>query len=169
MTRIFQRRTILIAVFESRAALSETVESLTAHEQRDILDLGHAALVSCAGDGSTLIQNNNVTAIEGTLSGGMIGAALMGLGILQLGGLTLPALSAALAVGLGILLGGGLGSLIGYFVAARTGFGFQSDLFDSITCQLRPGQVALVLQVRPAYVSALQQVLPAAEEHLHHS
>lgn len=159
LRQLFRRRTILMITFESRDMLVEIMDHLLVRGMSDHLDIGHAALVEQTTSRQPIIVNNNVTSREGFISGAMIGASILTLGMIQLDALSLPEFEALLVISVSIVFGGGLGALIGQLVTASIGFGFQSDLLMSVARQLTPGEVVLVLQVRPKDASILEQEL----------
>ena len=113
-----------------------------------------------------MIVNNNVTAREGLISGGMVGAALAGLGAIQLGATILPGISATLAVLLLALVGALIGGGIGRLVAVRIVFGFDPAVLEKTAERLRAGEIALLLQVRTVNVPAIRDALLDHRAHL---
>jgi hypothetical protein len=93
----------------------------------------------------------------------MIGASMLALGIIQLGALDLPGGATALALGLGILVGGLIGGCIGYAVAEFTGFGFAPALLDQTAQQVTGDRIALMLHAHRAQIPTLHNVLAAFE------
>lgn len=155
---LLRHRTTLVVVFQSRQALSTAIDTLMAQGTGHLLDIGHGALIMQHPDQQPTIINNNVTLREGAISGGMIGAAIMGLTAVQRGALSLS--DAAAAAILFCLIGGAvLGSVIGYLAARWVGFGFRQNLVEEIAARLSAGEAALVLQIRYADKTLLQQQL----------
>lgn len=164
----FGSRTILVFRFESRRLLLQAMDYILAHGMADHLDIGHAALILQPPDAPPVVVNNNVTAREGLISGGMIGASIGGLGALQVGAAILPGIGGALAV-IGLaLVGAGLGSGLGRLVAVRIVFGFRPDVLDHIAQRLHSGEIALVLHVPVEDAAAIADVMRAIDAYPEH-
>lgn len=156
-----RRRTTLVAVFKTQRALVETLDHLLGLGLDDVLDIGHAALITRDEQGAVVTVNNNVTPREGLFSGAALGATIGGLTMLLLGAGDLPKAAAALSVAAGLLLGGMIGAALGRLVAHLVGFGYEPDLLRDLERQLQPGQVALLLRVRAPSVPLLRRELGA--------
>ena len=155
----FASRSTLVFCFDSRHALLEAVDDMFSHGIADLMDIGHAALIIQPANADPVIVNNNVTAREGLISGGMIGAALAGLGAIQSGATILPGISATLAVLVFALLGAVIGGAIGRLVAVRIVFGFDPAILQRTADQLSAGEIALLLQVRTVNVPTVRDAL----------
>ncbi len=154
-----RRRTTLVAVFQTQRALVETLDHLLGLGLDSALDIGHAALITRAEQGTIVTVNNNVAPREGLLSGAALGAAIGGLVMLLLGAGDLPKAAAALSVATGLLLGGLIGAALGRLAAHLIGFGYEPGLLCDLERQLQPGQVALLLRVRASNVALLRREL----------
>jgi len=156
-----RRRTTLVAVFRTQRALVEALDQLLGLGLDDVLDIGHAALITRDEQGAVVTVNNNVTPREGLFSGAALGLTIGGLTMLLLGAGDLPKAAAALSVAAGLLIGGGIGAALGRLVARLAGFGYEPGLLRGVEQQLRPGQVAVLLRVRPPSVPLLRRELGA--------
>lgn len=152
---IFKQRVVLVVTFPSRRTLHETLARLMRQGMVENLDIGHAALITRSQDGTLSVHNNSVTAREGWISGMMLGATIMALGAVQYGALDTNGVGAALVLGISFVIGGLLGSLLGYMAARWIDFGFDPALLQDIVNRLVEGEVALVLQVRRSHAAAL--------------
>jgi uncharacterized membrane protein len=75
-----------------------------------------------------------------------MGAAMMGLGVLQMGAWVLPGIGPFLAVGAGALAGALVGNLTGRFAATLIDFGFDNEQIEMVAKRLGTGQPALVVE-----------------------
>ncbi len=133
----------IIAVFPSRSALTKALDFIMA---LDDLKVQRAAIVAQAESG-TLVVADDISADEGAIAGGTLGALLTALGLVQFGVLSLPAAQVLLVLGLGVLIGGLLGGLIGRFGAGLLDAGFRTQRIDAIGRRLQPGHPALLLEL----------------------
>jgi len=163
MRDLFRRRATLVAIFESRPALIAAMDRLLGEGLGSVLDIGHAALIVRTGGEPPAIINNNVTAREAWVAGAIGGAAMLALGCIQYGALDLPGPQAFLAVALAAAAGAAIGVLTGAVVANRVTFGFRDALLQSTAGELKPGQVALLVQVRPGHLPVLRAKLVALQ------
>jgi hypothetical protein len=154
-------RELILVVFPSRSALTKALDQLFEAEQspqtRAAIGIVHAAIVDRASDGEVMVVNDRLSADEGGLAGGTLGAAMAMLGVAQLGALAIPGIGAIIAVGASGVVGALVGGLTGR-VAAR----FIETLPEGADLQplaerLKVGQPALALQVRDGQ-SALAQL-----------
>jgi hypothetical protein len=90
----------IVAVFPSRGILTRALDHLT---QMDALPIVHAAIVAKARDGEIVVLGDELTADEGGVAGGTLGAAVTAFGVAQLGALALPGIGAIIALGTGRL------------------------------------------------------------------
>ena len=153
-----------MAIFETRRALVEVLDRALASGLDDVLNIGHAALLTCDEQGELVTIDNSVNPREGAFSGAMLGITLGGLSMFLLGLLDRPDAAATLSLIASLLIGGLAGGVIGRAVARWVGFGFEPWLLHSVAQRLEPGQVALLLQVRPASVPLLRRELGTRAE-----
>lgn len=150
---------ILVAIFPSRKILLRALENLNSI---DDIAIHRAAIVAKAADGETIILDDDLSADEGGIAGGTLGAAMAALGLVQLGALTLPGIGPVIAVGAGVLVGGLLGKVTGSFAANLLDFGFRNEQIENLSQELTEGHPALVLEVddlkfsQPLIKAALQ-------------
>ncbi len=135
---------ILVAIFPSRKTLVRALEHLNALES---IDIRRAAIVAKATDGETIILDDDLSADEGGIAGGTLGAAMAAFGMVQLGALALPGIGAVIAIGGGALVGGLLGQITGRFAATLLDFGFRNEQVENLSNELTAGHPALVIEV----------------------
>jgi uncharacterized membrane protein len=133
---------ILVIIFPSRKILVRALQHLNTN---DNIDIQRAAIVAKAGDGETIILDDDLSADEGGIAGGTLGAAMAAFGMLQLGALALPGIGAVIAIGGGALVGALLGQVTGRFAANLLDFGFRNEQIENLSQELTAGHPALVL------------------------
>lgn len=134
---------IIIAVFPSRSPLTDALDHI-AH-LRDV-EIKRAAIVAKAANGETVILDDDISADEGGIAGGTLGAAMTALGLVQLGALSLPGVGPIIALGAGLLVGGLLGGATGHFAANLMDFGFKNVQIENLSERLQAGRPALVIE-----------------------
>jgi len=139
-----RKNDILVAIFPSRKILLRALEHLNSLED---ININRAAIVAKAADGETIILDDDLSADEGGIAGGTLGAAMGALGLVQLGALALPGIGPVIAVGAGVLVGGLLGKVTGSFAANLLDFGFRNEQIENLSQELTAGHPALVLEV----------------------
>lgn len=150
---------VLVAIFPSRKILIRALEHLNT---LDDVNINRAAIVAKATDGETIILDDDLSADEGGIAGGTLGAAMTALGLVQLGALALPGIGPVIAVGAGVLVGGLLGKVTGSFAANLLDFGFRNEQIENLSQELTAGHPALVIEVndlnfaQPLIKNALQ-------------
>ena len=144
---------LIVAVFPSRVILTKALDRIM---ELEALDIQHAAIVAKAASGETVILDDDISADEGGVAGGTLGAAMTALGLAQLGALALPGVGPIIALGTGVLVGGLLGRATGRFAANLLDFGYKNDQVEALAHQLEAGHPALVLELH-------QDIKPALE------
>ncbi len=134
---------LLVAIFPTRKAL---VQALDGIKELDGVDVHRLAVVVKAQTGELRIVEDDVSRNEGIMTGGAFGAALMALGMIQLGAMALPGVGGLIALGAGALAGGLLGGLTGRFAAYMLDLGFRREQIDALAARLQAGKPALMLQ-----------------------
>lgn len=149
---------IVIAIFPSRQLLTEALDHII-----HLGDLGirRSAIVAKAANGETLIIGDDISANEGGIAGGLLGAVLMALGLVQLGALTLPVWGVLLVLAVGLCIGGLLGAFIGRITANMIDQGFSSGQLNAYPMRLQLGRPALVVEIvrEPDLLTRLHQEL----------
>lgn len=135
---------ILVVIFPSRKTLVRALEHLNTIDE---IDIRRAAIVAKATDGETIILDDDLSADEGGIAGGTLGAAMAAFGMVQFGALALPGIGAVIAIGGGALVGGLLGQITGRFAATLLDFGFRNEQVENLSKELTEGHPALVIQV----------------------
>lgn len=139
---------LIVAIFPSRMILTKALDHVM---QLDDFEVVHAAIVARARDGEIVILGDDLSADEGGITGGTLGAAMAALGMVQLGALALPGVGAIIALGAGALVGGLLGNVTGRFAANLVDSGFKTDQIESLAERLQAGHPALVLEIDEAH------------------
>ncbi len=134
---------LLIATFSSREEMLRAFDAVTMKHNSHIQ---HAAVISRPNDNEVVIMDDDLSPDEGAIAGSAMGAAMMGLGVLQMGAWVLPGIGPFLAVGAGALAGALIGNLTGRFAATLIDFGFDNDQIESVAKRLGTGQPALVIE-----------------------
>jgi len=134
---------LLIATFSSREEMLRAFDALTMKHTNHIK---HAAVISRPTDDEVVIMDDDLSPDEGAIAGSAMGAAMMGLGVLQMGAWVLPGIGPFLAVGAGALAGALIGNLTGRFAATLIDFGFDNDQIEMVAKRLGTGQPALVVE-----------------------
>jgi uncharacterized membrane protein len=146
---------LIVAIFPSRGILTKALDHIM---QLDDFEILHAAIVARAKDGEIVVLDDDLSADEGSITGGTLGAAMTALGLVQLGALALPGVGPIIALGAGALVGGLVGGVTGRFAANLLDFGYKNEQIDSLADRLQSGHPALVLEVEDAHaVLALLQ------------
>lgn len=135
---------LVVAIFPSRAILVKALDHII---QLSDIDIVHAAVVSRAKDGEITVVGDDISADEGGIAGGTLGAAISALGIAQLGALALPGVGPIIALGASVLVGGLIGNFTGRFAADLVDFGFKHEQMEILTERLTEGHPAIVLEV----------------------
>lgn len=149
---------LVVAVFPTRVILTKALDYLM---QLDDLEFTHAAIVAKARDGEIVVLGDDLSADEGGIAGGTLGAAMAALGLVQLGALALPGVGPIIALGAGALVGGLVGRMTGRFAANLLDSGYRNDQIDKLANQLQSGHPALVLEVENA-----SEILPRLRDEL---
>jgi|GEM_PF-295181 len=134
---------LLIATFSSREEMLRAFDALTMKHTNHIK---HAAVISRPNENEVVIMDDDLSPDEGAIAGSAMGAAMMGLGVLQMGAWVLPGIGPFLAVGAGALAGALIGNLTGRFAATLIDFGFDNDQIEMVAKRLGTGQPALVVE-----------------------
>lgn len=134
----------IVAVFPSRAILTKALDHII---ELEALDIQHAAIVAKAHDGEIVVIDDDISANEGAITGGTLGAAITALGLVQMGALALPGVGPIIALGTGLLAGGLVGGLTGRLAAQVIDFEYKNYPVKDLAKQLQAGHPALVLQL----------------------
>ena len=78
---------LLIATFSSRDEMLRAFDAVTMKHNSHIL---HAAVISRPNENEVVIMDDDLSPDEGAIAGSAMGAAMMGLGVLQMGAWVLP-------------------------------------------------------------------------------
>lgn len=113
----------------------------------DDLQIERAAIVAKAASGEVIILDDDISADEGGIAGGTLGAVMTALGLVQLGALALPGVGPIIAIGSGVLVGGLIGGATGRFAANLLESGFKTHQVEILAHQLEEGHPALIIEV----------------------
>ncbi|NWF67602.1 MAG: hypothetical protein HXY40_00810 [Chloroflexi bacterium] len=149
----------VVVVFPSRSVLVKALDYLNG---LDYLKIEDAAIVAKANSGEVVVLDGDLSANEGGIAGGTLGAALAALGLVHFGALALPGIGPIIALGTGILIGGIVGRTTGRFATYLRDVGFKNYQVDALAARLQAGHPALVLEL----ASGSPDVLPRLREEL---
>lgn len=138
---------VIVAIFPSRTILTKALDRIL---ELDYIDIKHAAIIARAANGEILVLDDDLSADEGGITGGTLGAAMGALGLVQLGALSLPGVGPIIALGVGALAGALVGNITGRFAANLLDLGFRNQQIEALAKQLQAGRPALVLQLENA-------------------
>lgn len=138
---------LIVAVFPSRRILVKALDHIM---QLKDLDFIHAAIVTRARDGEIVIIGDEISADEGGVAGGTLGAGISLLGMVQLGALALPGVGPIIALGAGALVGSLIGGVTGRIASQWIESGLHVEQVEALSPHLRGRNSALVLEVRNA-------------------
>ena len=135
---------MVVVVFPTRRALTRALDHL---QETELVDIKRAAVVAKAGNGETVILDDDLSPDEGGIAGGTLGAAMAALGMVQLGALALPGVGTIIALGASAIVGGLLGNFTGRFAANLLDLGYKNEQIESLSEQLQEGHPALLLEI----------------------
>lgn len=146
---------VIVLIFPSRGTLVNAVDRIHA---LGYVNIKNTALIAKADDGETTVFENDVSAVEGGITGGTLGSLIGALGIAQLGAFLLPGVGPIIAVGAGALIGALVGGTTGGVTASLIDFGFDNTQLDELAARLKSGSTALVVEVdnHPNVIQRLQ-------------
>jgi uncharacterized membrane protein len=136
--------TVMMLVFPSRGMLIDAVDKL---HTLDYVNIQNSAVIAKAADGETLVMEDDISAVEGSITGGTLGSLMTALGVAQMGAFLLPGVGPIIAIGAGALLGGLIGGTTGGVTAGLIDFGFKNQQLEDLSARLENGHTALVLEV----------------------
>ena len=135
---------LIVAVFPSRRILIKALDHII---QLEDLDFIHAAIVTRARDGEIVVIGDQISADEGGVAGGTLGAGISLLGMVQLGALALPGVGPIIALGAGALVGSLVGGVTGRFASHFIESGLRVEQLEGLSPHLHDRNSALVLEV----------------------
>lgn len=140
---------IIVAVFPSRRVLLSALDYILEEAASDIR---RAAVIARSKTGEILVLDDTLDAEDGGVLGGLVGAAVMAVGLAGLGAWVLPAWNLLWVIALGLLLGAAVGWFVGQLAARyiRVPFALARDVVDKLSVTLQDGKPALVLHVKDA-------------------
>lgn len=149
---------IVIAIFPSRQLLTDALDHII--HVRD-LNIRRSAILAKAANGETVVIGDDISADEGGIAGGTLGAAILALGLVQLGALSLPGVGPVVAIFAGLVGGGLLGGATGRVAANLLDFGIKLPHVGEFVHRLQMGRPALVIEVLhdPHMLDRLRQEL----------
>lgn len=138
-------REIVVAIFPSRALLSNALDHIT--DVRDVV-VKRAAIVAKVANGETVVLDDTLGASEGGIAGGVLGGTLTALGFVQFGVLELPNILTIIAMAIAIMFGSALGVLVGRFAAQSFNVSFRKIHTEALIPQIQVGRPALILEIQ---------------------
>jgi uncharacterized membrane protein len=148
----------LIIVFPSRNILLKALDYLTTQSYLHIED---AAIIAKAANGEITVLNGDLSANEGGIAGGTLGAAITALGLVHYGAMALPGFGPIVAIGTGLLLGGLVGRATGRFATYLRDVGFKNTQIEALAERLQHDHPALVIEI-----SSASDILPRLRDEL---
>lgn len=136
--------TTLIAIFPSRQAVIEALDSLSTMK---LVEVDKAAVVAKAATGEIIVVNNRIQPNEGRNMGGSLGALMTALGVAHFGALAFPGIGPILVMGAGALVGGLVGGATGQVAALLLNAGTHKEAIDSLATRLQSNEAALILEL----------------------
>ena len=136
---------LIFAVFPSRRILVKALDHII---QIEDLDYIHAAIVTRARDGEIVVIDDQLSADEGGIAGGTLGAGISLLGLVQLGALALPGVGPIIALGAGALVGSLVGGVTGRFASQFIDAGLRVEQLQGLSPYLHDRNTVLVLEVQ---------------------
>jgi uncharacterized membrane protein len=146
---------VIVLIFPSRGTLTNAVDRI---HDLGYVNIKNTALIAKADDGETAVFEDDISAVEGGITGGTLGSLIGALGIAQLGAFLLPGVGPIIAVGAGALIGALVGGTAGSVTASLIDFGFDNNQLDALAERLQNGSTALVVEVdnQPNVLERLQ-------------
>ncbi len=136
--------TTLIAIFPSRQAVIEALDSLSTMK---LVEVDKAAVVAKASTGEIIVVNNRIQPNEGRNMGGSLGALMTALGVVHFGALAFPGIGPILAMGAGALVGGLVGGATGQMAAFLLNAGTNKETIYALADRLQYNEAALILEL----------------------
>jgi uncharacterized membrane protein len=152
------KRELAVFVFPTRGNLVDATDAISRHAD---VSVHRSAVLARAEDGEVTIFDDDISPVEGAVSGGTLGAVMGSLGLAGLGALLLPGVGAIIALGLGALAGGAIGGGIGAGAARLIDFGINDHTLERIARSMQNNQVAVVLELdgTPEAVADMSAIL----------
>lgn len=135
---------VIMLIFPSRGHLVDATEKL---QSLPNIKLKNTAMIVKADDGETLVLEDDIAPVEGSVAGGTLGGLMTALGVAQLGAFLLPGVGPILAIGAGALIGALVGGTAGGVTAGLLDFGFKNSQLEALGKRLEVGHTALVVEV----------------------
>ncbi|MFO7320462.1 MAG: hypothetical protein DIU68_001900 [Chloroflexota bacterium] len=150
--------TVIVLIFPSRGSLMTAVDRVNA---LGYINIKNTALISKADDGEITVSEDDVSPVEGSVTGGTLGSLMGALGVAQLGAFLLPGVGPIIAVGAGALIGALVGGATGGLTASLIDFGFDNAQLEALADRLQHGRTALVVELeeRPNILERLREDL----------
>jgi uncharacterized membrane protein len=133
----------IVLIFPSRGLLADAVDHI---QTLNYLQVKNTAIIAKADDGEAIVFEDDISPVEGTITGGTLGSLMAALGVAQLGAFLLPGVGPIIAIGAGALLGALVGATAGGVLAGLIDFGFNNRQLESLAERLQAGSTALVVE-----------------------
>ncbi len=135
---------LLIMAFPTRGNLVDATDFVNSFKE---VKIHKSAVLARAQDDEVTVYDDDISPVEGAVTGGTLGGIMGGLGIAGLGALLLPGIGPLIAVGIGIAAGGIVGGGLGAGAAKAMDFGINDQLLNKIAHHLAENEVAVVLEI----------------------
>ncbi len=153
-------REIVMIVFPTRGSMVDATDRLN---QIDGLHIHQTALIVRAEKGEVTIFEDDITPVEGAITGGTLGGLIGALGVAGLGAFLLPGIGPIIAIGAGALAGGLIGGATGGVTARVIDHGLSNHLLNELARQLAENEIAVVLDLEGSDEMLKQAEISMAE------
>ncbi len=135
---------LVILAFPTRGNLVDATDYINGFSD---VKIHKSAVLARAEDNEVTVYDDDISPVEGAVTGGTLGGIMGGLGIAGLGALLLPGIGPLVAVGIGIAAGAGIGGGLGAGAAKAMDFGINDQLLNKIAQHLTENEIAVVLEI----------------------
>ncbi len=135
---------VVMLVFPSRGMMLDAIDQI---KRLGYVTIKHSAIIAKAEDGETSVYEDDITANEGGIAGGTLGAMMGALGIAGLGAFLLPGVGPIIAIGAGALIGGLVGGATGEITAGLLDLGIDNAKLQALAEHLSAGKTAMVVEL----------------------
>lgn len=153
-------REIVMIVFPTRGSMVDATDRLN---HIDGLHIHQTALIVRAEKGEVTIFEDDITPVEGAITGGTLGGLIGALGVAGLGAFLLPGIGPIVAIGAGALAGGLIGGATGGVTARVVDHGLSNHLLNELARQLAENEIAVVLDLEGSDEMLRQAEISMAE------
>lgn len=139
-----QTKKLVVYSFPTRGKVVDATEYINSHESVKVV---RSAVLARADNDEVTIYDNDITPVEGAVTGGTLGAIMGTMGLASLGALLLPGIGPLVALGLGAVAGGAIGGGLGASAARLMDFGINDHVLETLAHHLHRNEAALALEL----------------------